>query len=111
MRRIFWCLILLAALAACATPLGKINGDAPTVSVPLKITPDNAKVFLDGVYVGRAAAFTAEKGGLPLTAGGHRLRLEADHYQAELVEVISQPDMATLEIRLLPRPEAPPKQQ
>ena len=66
-------------------------------------------MFLDGIYVGRAERFTVEKGGLAVTAGAHRLRLEADDFLNEQVVVTAQERSATVEVRMLPRPVPPPE--
>jgi hypothetical protein len=98
-------LIVVLLAAACAMPLQRLNAGAPTVSVPLAVKPGEAKVFLDGVYVGHAADFTALKDGLPMTIGAHVLRLEADDYLMETIEVITQAKPAPVEIRMLLRPK------
>lgn len=102
---ILFCVLIL--LAGCAVPLARINGGRPTVSVPLDVTPGEAKVFLDGDYIGCAERFTAERGGLALTYGVHELRLEAEGYLPELIEVISSAAMKPVTVRMLKKPEKP----
>jgi hypothetical protein len=104
MNRWFAVIALCLLTAACATPLRHLNGDAPTVLAPLAVQPPDAKVYLDGVWVGKAADFAAPKRGLPLTRGTHLLRFEADGYMTETVEVQAQEIMMTVEIRLLTKP-------
>ncbi len=107
MKRLGIILCMLILLAGCAVPLARINGDRPTVSVSLDVTPGDAKVFLDGDYIGHAERFTAERGGLALTYGVHELRLEAEGYLPELFEVISAASMKPVTIRMLKKPEKP----
>jgi hypothetical protein len=75
----------------------------------LAVQPPTAEVFLDGVLVGRAEEFTAAKGGLPLTAGGHLLRFEADECIPELIDVVVADKVTPVEVKLLLRPLGPKK--
>ncbi len=109
MKRTIVFILFLTLISACATPLAKINGDAPTATLVLLVEPPDAKVFLDGKYIGRAHRFTAEKGGLPLTAGAHRLRLEADDFLNELIVVTAQTRNEPIKVRMLPKPEPTPE--
>ncbi|MDP8222318.1 MAG: hypothetical protein P9L99_03080 [Candidatus Lernaella stagnicola] len=111
MKRFFLILILVAFLGGCATPLARINGNAPTKPVFLSVVPEDAKVFLDGMYVGRAKRFTEERGGLPLTAGAHRLRLEAEEFLNESIVLTAEQGTQKIEIRMLPRPVPPPESE
>jgi hypothetical protein len=86
-------------------PLARINGGQPTVGVPLIVQPSDAKVLVDGVFVGRANEFTAAKGGLPLTAGGHVIRLESEEFLSETIEIVPQPNPKPIEVKMLPRPK------
>ena len=86
--------------------MSQINGDQPTATVNLDVDPPTAKVFLNGVYIGRASKFTGERGGLPLTHGMHLLRIEAEGYLTELIEVETTEGEATIEVRMLERPQA-----
>ena len=104
MKRLLVALFLMGFLLACATPMTRINDHAPTVKVFLKVDPPAAKVFLDGYYVGQAKEFTAQDGGLALTAGVHVLRLEAEGYISETLELVSLEEMRPIEVHMLEKP-------
>jgi hypothetical protein len=107
MKKLILAIALVALLVGCATPLVRINGGAATRSVVISVEPADAKVFLDGKYIGRAEKFSAAEGGLPLTAGAHRLRFEAEEFLNEMVVVSAGVTNEPVVIRMLPRPEAP----
>jgi PEGA domain-containing protein len=50
--------------------------------VSFEVTPDEAAVFVDGVYVGKASDFTPSTSPLSLVAGRHRFELRALGYQS-----------------------------
>ena len=104
MKRLFVAVLAVLLLAACAVPLARINGNQRTVKVFLDVEPASAKVYLDGIYIGRAKKFSAAKGGLDLTAGVHLVRFEAEGYLAELIEVITADGMPPIEVRMLIKP-------
>jgi len=104
MKRLLLTLLVLLLVAGCAAPLARVNGNRPTVKVFLDIEPDTAKVFLDDVYVGRAKQFALTAGGMDVTVGVHRLRLEEEGFITERLELIGAEGMAPIEVRMLPRP-------
>ncbi|MCL4233922.1 MAG: hypothetical protein KJ042_05345 [Deltaproteobacteria bacterium] len=89
--------VSLVALTACAVPLDQLNGDRPTTDYVLKVSPDDAKVYLDGRFIGRARRFA-------VTAGGHVLRFEHDDFQNETREVVAGRQPTVIDVRMLPKP-------
>ena len=73
-----WILLLLLPLAvACATPLARINGRcARRPRCRWRSIRPRPRCIWTAFTSAAPNAFTAEKGGLPVTAGAHRLRLE-----------------------------------
>lgn len=96
--------VSLVALTACAVPLDQLNGDRPTTDYVLKVSPDDAKVYLDGRFIGRARRFDGESGRLAVTAGGHVLRFEHDDFQNETREVVAGRQPTVIDVRMLPKP-------
>ncbi len=72
----------------------------------LSTEPKNAKVTLDGVFVGT----TDRLGPFQLPAGEHTLRIEADGFEpSEKVLNVEKPNVQQLEIRLNPAATFTPK--
>lgn len=105
MKKIFFLLCIVTLLVSCGVPLSQINGNQPTVTVYLDVEPVDAKVFLDDIYIGRAKRFDEDHGGLPVTIGVHQIRLEAEGYLSERVDVTSTEERTTITVRMLTRPE------
>jgi PEGA domain len=102
-------ILLLTALIACgcAVPLHQINGDAATGNVVIKCVPDNAKVYLDGQYVGKASLFDGDKKPLKVTVGAHVVQFELDEYQVERRDIVTSEGGQELTIQMRLRPIAP----
>ena len=100
-------LLIVVLTCSCAVPLHKINGADPTRDVLIQCEPDNAKVFLDGVYVGRAKRFADAKHPLKVTVGVHVIEFELDEYQRELREVMTGRDQSTITLQMRLRPKPP----
>lgn len=76
------------------------------VALILSTEPKNAKVTLDGIFVGT----TDRLGPFQLPAGEHTLRIEADGYElSEKVLKVESPTVEELEIRLHPAAAFSPK--
>jgi PEGA domain-containing protein len=76
------------------------------VALILSTEPKNAKVTLDGVFVGT----TDRLGPFQLPVGEHTLRIEAEGYEpSEKVLNVESPHVEQLEIRLNPSPAFSPK--
>jgi hypothetical protein len=58
-----------------------VDADEPTGSVRLRISPSNAKVYVDGVLVGTASDFSGLTGHLKLTVAEQLVEVKADGYQ------------------------------
>ncbi len=104
MRKAGYLLLLILLTAACAVPLARINQGRDTGQIDLDVEPTNAKVFLDGVYVGQASSFTAAAGGMKVVLGRHLLRFEAEGFMPETVEVIGGEEQPPIKVRLLEKP-------
>ncbi|MCB9479086.1 MAG: PEGA domain-containing protein [Deltaproteobacteria bacterium] len=91
------------------TPELQLTKGAPTAQVTLQIVPEEARVFLDGRYMGRARDFNGEPSVLHVTHGTHVLRFEADKFQNELTTVVVTEEPSLVSVRMLPRPQAPEK--
>ena len=63
------------------------TASAATGGVSFQITPGDAAVFVDGVYVGTADNFSATAPPLTLAAGPHHFELRAEQYQPMVFEV------------------------
>ena len=59
--------------------------------VAFEITPYDADVFVDGEYVGRVEDFDGTTRPLTLTAGTHRIQVQAEGYEPMVVDVGVQP--------------------
>ena len=69
-----------------AAPVDAVGG------VSFQITPDDAAVFVDGVYVGTAKYFSTTRPPLSLAAGRHHFELRAQGYQTLAFDVDVRPD-------------------
>lgn len=98
--------IMVFVISACAVPLSRINGDNETKDVIINCTPDNAKVFLDGVYIGKAKRFSTSKRPLKVIMGMHVLEFEEDGYQLELREIMTTPGVEVVKLKMKLRPVA-----
>lgn len=63
----------------------------PNGQLRLSVIPDHAQVFVDGFYVGTVAD-VADRSGLRLAAGPHRLELRAIGYRSEQVDIAIAPN-------------------
>ena len=70
-----------------APPTGGALPPAVTGGVSFEITPGDAAVFVDGVYVGTAKDFSATAPPLLLAAGRHHFELRAQGYQSMAFDV------------------------
>ena len=100
-------LFLSLTMFACAVPLKQINGDNPTGNVVITCEPDNAKVYLDGNYVGRAKGFADEVSALKIVIGVHVVELDLEGYQNELIEVQAKQAGEVIELKMNLRPQDP----
>jgi len=66
-------------------------GSAYYGGVALEITPFDADVYVDGTYAGRVEDFDGSRQPLTLTAGTHRVEVEAPGYAPLVVDVMVQP--------------------
>ena len=55
--------------------------------VALEITPNDADVYVDGEYAGRVEDFDGTTQPLTLTAGTHRIEVQAQGYEPMIVDV------------------------
>ena len=103
--RVFNLLFLSLFLASCAVPLDQINAPRPTASVVLRVQPEDARVSLDGVFIGRARMFDGTKRSLEITPGGHVLQFEDDDFENEVREIVARDGPQTLVVKMIPKPE------
>ena len=73
--------------AAPSVPAGGVQPSAETGGVSFEITPADAAVFVDGVYVGAARNFSATAPPLLLAASRHHFELRAQGYQSMTFDV------------------------
>jgi len=87
--------------------LSQINENNETRDVVIKCVPDDAKVYLDQIYIGKARRFSTAKRPLKVTVGTHVLEFEAKGYQHELREVMTTNEVLEikLDMKLRPVPE------
>jgi hypothetical protein len=74
---------------------GGTQPPAATGGVSFEITPGDAAVFVDGVYIGRADDFSAMAPPLLLAAGRHHFELRAQGYQPAAFDVDVTPGQVT----------------
>jgi hypothetical protein len=55
--------------------------------ITLEISPNDAQVFVDGEYVGQVSDFDGQNAPLNLTAGQHRIQLNAQGYEPMTMDV------------------------
>lgn len=70
---------------------GYSRGYRDTGSLRLKIKPRDAKVYIDGYFVGVVDSFDGLFQKLGLDAGGHRVEIRADGYETLQFEVLITP--------------------
>ena len=98
-------LFFIAVLTAgCAVPLHQINGESPTADVIVQCEPENTKMFLDGVYIGKASQFDDAKHPLKVLIGAHVIQFELEDYQIERREILTDKDVQTIQIKMKLRP-------
>jgi hypothetical protein len=67
--------------AATAEPDARASAQGQYGGLSFQITPANAAVLVDGVYVGTASQFTATTQPLTLTPGRHHVEMRAEGYE------------------------------
>ncbi|MEO7191237.1 MAG: PEGA domain-containing protein [Vicinamibacterales bacterium] len=70
---------------------------APTGALRLRVSPKNAKVYIDGALAGTVDDFDGLAGHLTIEAGTHQLEFRADGYQPFSSEVTVQADKTRTE--------------
>jgi len=90
---------------ACAVPLSRLNREDPTFNVKILIKPSNAKVFLDGYYVGKAKRYQCNPRCMQITKGAHVLTFKAKDYENETIEIQGSLDVKVIELTLKPVPK------
>lgn len=98
---------LLGIAAAGGCPRNKGKAAVPGGKVFLKITPDHAHVYVDETLQGTASTFTGKA--LRLPQGRHRLKVTAEDYFPEYVEinVTDSPETVSIDLRKIPPPIYP----
>jgi hypothetical protein len=61
-------------------------------NLKLKVKPRSAKVYVDGYYVGLVDEFDGAFQKLPLTAGRHHVKIDADGYESAEFDAVITPD-------------------
>lgn len=100
-------LLSLAFCVSCGVPLHQINGADRTGDVVIHCAPADAKVYLDGNYVGKARQFAKPDSPLRVTVGVHVIEFEREDYQRELREVMTTTERTTLSLTMQLRPQPP----
>ena len=72
-------------------PYAYANAPAYYGGVSLEIAPFNGAVYADGVYVGVVEDFDGTRQPLTLTAGTHRIEVEAPGFEPLVFDVMVQP--------------------
>jgi len=105
--KVMMCAALLALAAAAGCPLSKGKAAVPGGKVFLKITPDHAHVYVDEIIQGTGSTFSGKA--LRLPQGRHRLKVTAEDYFPEYVEinVTDSPETIIVELRKIPPPLYP----
>lgn len=97
--------LLFIFCVSCAVPLSQVNGEGPTGDIIIRCDPDDAKVYLDGVYIGRANQFSNPKHPLKVSMGAHVLEFERKDYQLELREIMTRVDSTEVVVKMKLRPK------
>jgi hypothetical protein len=61
-------------------------------ALKLKVKPRNAKVYVDGYFVGQVDQFDGMRKKLTLNAGSHKVEIKADGYETAEFDVLITPD-------------------
>lgn len=78
--------------------------DPPTGALRLKVTPREAKVYVDGALAGSVDEFDGLTNHLRLPAGRYQIEFRADGYETRLMEVVVEEGKTRTErTRLTPR--------
>jgi hypothetical protein len=83
--------IMVYGYRAPRVPVMITPGSAAYGGVALEITPYDADVTVDGTYAGRVEDFDGSRQPLTLTAGTHRVEVQAPGYAPLVVDVMVQP--------------------
>ena len=98
---------LLAVASAAGCPHNRGKAAVPGGKIFLKITPDHAHVYVDEILQGTGATFSEKA--LRLPQGKHRLKVTAEVYFPEYVEinVTDSPETISVDLRKIPPPLVP----
>jgi hypothetical protein len=83
--------IMVYGYRAPRAPVMITPGSGIYGGVALEITPYDADVLVDGAYAGRVEDFDGSQQPLTLTAGTHRVEIQAPGYAPLVVDVMVQP--------------------
>lgn len=78
-------IVILVWVVGCGLPQETRRGIGNEGFLVIQATPDDAEVFLNGEFVGKAEQF--EKKPLELKSGTHRLEIRKAGYSSEIREV------------------------
>jgi len=71
---------------------GNNHGGKDQGSLKLKVKPRNAKVYVDGFYVGLVDEFDGARQKLTLNGGRHRVEIRAEGFETAVLEVLVTPE-------------------
>ncbi len=100
---LFACLIFMVALAIQGCPDRPVVPSAPTGGVRIEVEPGDARIYVDEALVGDAGTYADRP--LPLPPGDHRIKVTADGFYPEYLEVEVKGEMIPIVVSLTPVPE------
>ncbi|MDY6855387.1 MAG: PEGA domain-containing protein [Thermodesulfobacteriota bacterium] len=92
--------ILTLFLAGCGTPKESTFGVGNEGTLRIICSPNSAKVFVDGVSMGKANRYDGDPGYIKLDSGTHRIEIRKEGYIPYTKEVYSSRSLQTIEVTL-----------
>ncbi len=104
MRRTFlWAIVVFFSVLGCGLPQETRRGIGNEGLLVIQATPDDAEVFVNGEFVGKAEQF--EKKPLELKSGTHKLEIRKAGYSSEIREVyVGNQSRHTIKVNLRKSP-------
>ena len=97
------CLILVLAITSSGCPGHTVVPSLPKGGLSITVDPEDARVYVDGQLVGTSVTYAGSH--IPLHPGHHRVKLVADRWFDEYIEIETGDEVLSLAVEMTAVPE------
>ena len=104
MKRNLIILIVFTLALSCTLPKTKVTQQGSEGLLKVNIQPEDAEIWIDGVFLGIAVDYNPEDKYISLTSGLHTIEIKKDGYETVYRDIYAGHSMQTLAVTLTPHP-------